>query len=309
MANAAQAMETSEITREKYGMRSGRLRGYLAGAGALLLSGTAFADGPPHNWQIGFQAAASPVKEQMDSFHDLLLVIIIALTVFVLGLLVYVMWRFSAARNPVPSKTAHNTVIEVIWTIAPVLILLVIVVPSFRLLYFGDRTPNPEMTLIAHGYQWYWGYEYPDQKIAEYTSYMVQDADLKPDQVRMLSVDNPVVLPVDTNIQILTTGGDVIHSWAIPAFGVKKDAVPGRTNETWVRIDKPGVYYGQCSQLCGTDHAFMPIEVHAVSREDFDKWVVQKVGQAGLNPADRPKLLTMTWDQAVARTRLAQAGQ
>jgi cytochrome c oxidase subunit II len=291
-----------------HGMRSGRLRELAAGVSALLLLGTgaAFADGPPHNWQLGFQEAASPIKEQMESFHNLLLVIIVVLTVFVLGLLVYVMWRFSADRNPVPSKTAHNTIIEVVWTVAPVLILLVIVVPSFRLLYAGDRTPNPEMTLIAHGYQWYWGYEYPDQKVAEYTSYGVKDEDLKPDQVRMLSVDNPVVLPVDTDIQILTTAGDVIHSWAVPAFGVKKDAIPGRTNETWVRIDKPGVYYGQCSQLCGTDHAYMPIEVHAVSRADFDKWVVEKVGP---NPAEKPKLLTMTWDEAQARTKLAQAGQ
>lgn len=288
-------------------MRSGRLGGLLAGATALLPLGTgmAFADGPPSNWQLGFQDAASSVEERMESFHDLLLVIIIALTVFVLGLLVYVMWRFSAQRNPVPSKTAHNTLIEVMWTVVPVLILLVIVVPSFRLLYFGDRTPNPEMTLTAHGYQWYWGYEYPDQKVAEFNSYMVPDDQLRPDQVRMLSVDNPVVLPVDTDIQILTTAGDVIHSWAVPAFGLKKDAVPGRTNETWVRIDRPGTYYGQCSQLCGAEHAYMPIEIRAVSRAEFDQWVIEKVGP---DPAETPKLLTMTWDEAQARPTLAEAG-
>lgn len=301
-------MGTAEQTKEQHGMRSGRLGGLLAGATALLLLGTsiALADGQPHNWQLGFQEAASPVKDKMEEFHNLLLVIITALTVFVLGLLVYVMWRFSAKRNPVPSKTSHNTLIEVIWTVVPVLILLVIVVPSFRLLYFGDRTPKPELTLVAHGYQWYWGYEYPDQKIAEFTSYMVPDDQLKPDQVRMLSVDNPVVLPIDTNIQVLTTAGDVIHSWAVPAFGVKKDAVPGRTNETWVKITKPGTYYGQCSQLCGTDHAYMPIEIRAVTREEFNKWVMEKVGP---NPSEQPKLLPPNPPKDDEQAQVAQVAQ
>jgi cytochrome c oxidase subunit 2 len=165
--------------------------------------------------------------------------------------------------------------IEIIWTVIPVLILIAIAVPSFRLLYFTDRTPNPEMTLEVRGFQWYWGYTYPDNGGINFTSYMVPEKEIDPSkgQIRLLSTDNPIYLPVDTNIKILTSAEDVIHAFAVPALGVKLDAMPGRTNETWVRITKPGVYYGQCSELCGKDHAYMPIEVHAVSKEEFAAWV------------------------------------
>ena len=260
----------------------------------------AFAE-QPRDWQIGMQPAASPVADQLHDFHTLLMVIITAICIFVVGLLAFVMWRFSARRNPTPSKTSHNTLIEVVWTIVPVVILLVIAVPSFRLLYYMDRTPDPEMTLIVYGYQWYWGYEYPDQQVPEYSSYMIPDDEIGPGQVRLLSVDNPVVLPVDTDVQILITAGDVLHSWAVPAFGVKMDAVPGRMNETWVRIDEEGTYYGQCSEICGTGHAFMPVEIQAVSREAFDDWVMDQV--AGRELETPPLLLTRTYEEALEARR------
>ena len=249
----------------------------------------------PEPWQIGLQPAVSPVASQINDFHNLLLYIIIAIAIFVMALLGYVMWRFSAKRNPTPSKTSHNTTIEVIWTVVPVIILLIIAVPSFRLLYFMDRVADPEMTLVVHGYQWYWGYEFPDQQIPEFSSYMIPDEEITEDQVRLLSVDNPLVLPVDTDIQVLITAGDVLHAWAVPAFGVKMDAVPGRMNETWVRIEEEGTYYGQCSEICGTGHAYMPIEVQAVSREAFDAWVLEQV--ADLDLETPPVLLTQTADE------------
>lgn len=236
--------------------------------------------GGPKPWEIGLQPPGSPSAERMDDFHTMLLWIIGAISAFVTLLLVYVILRFNARVNPKPSTTTHNTLLEVVWTVLPIVILIVIAVPSFKLLYYADRTPNPEMTLKVTGYQWYWGYEYPDQAGVSFNAYMVPDKDIDAakGQVRLLSTDNPVVLPVETNIQILVTASDVIHSFAIPALGIKTDAVPGRTNETWVRITKPGVYFGQCSELCGKDHAYMPVEIHAVSKEDFQKWVAEKKG-------------------------------
>ncbi|MCC7305492.1 MAG: cytochrome c oxidase subunit II [Alphaproteobacteria bacterium] len=229
----------------------------------------------PHPWQIGFQEAASPTATHIHEFHNMLLWIITAISVFVLLLLVYVVIRFNSHANPKPQIFAHNTLIEIIWTVIPVIILIIIVIPSFKLLYYVDRTENPEMTLKVTGYQWYWGYEYPDQNGINFLSYMIPDKDIDSSkgQVRLLSTDNPVVLPVDTNIQILITGSDVIHAFAVPALGLKIDAMPGHTNETWVRIDKPGTYYGQCSELCGKDHAYMPIEIKAVPKEEFKAWV------------------------------------
>ena len=243
--------------------------------------------GQPDNWRFGLQSAASPVAEQMQGFHTLLLVIIFAIAIFVLGLLVYVMRRFSASRNPTPSKTAHNTTLEVVWTVVPVIILLIIVFPSMAVLYFMDRTEDPEMTLVVQGYQWNWGYEYPDQRIEEFISNPVPDAEITGNQVRMLSTTDPVVLPVDTNIQVLVTAGDVLHSWSVPAFGIRTDAVPGRMNETWVRIEEEGIYFGQCYELCGVFHSFMPVEVHAVSREMFNAWVVTRLAEQGSEEAPR----------------------
>ena len=239
--------------------------------------------GQPVPGGLGLQEAASPMKEKMHHFHDVLLMpIITGISLFVLALLIVVVVRFNSKTNPVPSKTTHNTLLEVIWTLVPVLILVVVVIPSMKMLYFVDRTTEAEMTLKAIGNQWYWSYEYPDNNIS-FNANIVADKDIKGDQVRLLSTDNAVVLPVDTNIKILTAATDVIHSWAVPAFGVKMDAVPGRINETWVRIDKEGTFYGQCSQLCGQNHAYMPIEVKAVSKEAFAAWVKK---QGGKMPGD-----------------------
>lgn len=231
-------------------------------------------DGMAHNWQTNFQPAASTTAELMHDFHGLLLWIITAIAVFVLLLLIYVVLRFNKRANPVPAKFSHNVLIEILWTVIPVLVLIVIAIPSFKLLYYADRTVQPEMTLKVTGYQWYWGYEYPDYEGKEFLSYMVPDDEINANtgQKRLLSTDNIVYLPTDTDIQILVTAADVLHSFAVPALGVKIDSVPGRFNETWVHITKPGVYYGQCSELCGKNHAYMPIEIHAVPKAEFESW-------------------------------------
>lgn len=278
----------------------------LAALAALVLAGTASA-AQPEPWQMGLQAPATPVMEQLTSFHNLLLVIITGITVFVLGLLVFVMVRFNAKRNPTPSKTSHNSLIEFVWTVVPVLILIIIAIPSFQVLFFMNEEVDPEVTIIANGYQWYWGYEYPDQQIGEYTSFMIPDEDIdeQAGQQRLLSVDNPVVVPVDTRVQVLVTAGDVLHSFALPAAGIKMDAVPGRMNSTWMQFNEEGTYYGQCSELCGTGHAYMPIEVEVVSREEFDDWVMQQT--AGLDLEEPPVLLTTTYEEAVEARRMAAA--
>jgi cytochrome c oxidase subunit 2 len=226
----------------------------------------------PEPWQLNFQPAASPVMERVESLHDLLLWIITLISIFVLALLVFACLRFRASRNASPSRRTHHTLLEIAWTAVPVLILVVIAIPSFKLLYYMDRIPEPEMTLKAVGHQWYWSYEYPDDGNFTFDAYMVADGDLQEGQLRLLTTDNAVVLPVDTDIRVLVAATDVIHSWAVPAFGVKTDAVPGRINETWVRIEQPGMYYGQCSELCGDYHGFMPIMVRAVGKQEFEAW-------------------------------------
>ncbi|MCB9965756.1 MAG: cytochrome c oxidase subunit II [Rhodospirillales bacterium] len=241
----------------------------------MTTASVAYANGPV-NWSLGMQESASPVHERMHAFHnDLLLPIIAAITLFVLALLIIVVLRFNRRANPSPSKTTHNVPLEIAWTVIPVVILIVISIRSFELLYYTDRGAiTPEMTLKVTGYQWYWGYAYPDQEIDEFSSYMVADKDIDAaqGQKRLLSTDNVVVLPVDTDIEIIITAADVLHSFAMPPFGIKTDAVPGRLNQSWVRITKPGTYYGQCSELCGKGHAYMPIEVHAVPKEVFQQW-------------------------------------
>lgn len=230
-------------------------------------------------WQLGFQEAASPVMERIASLHHGLLLLITAITLFVLGLLLYVCVRFRRRPHSVPSTTTHNTTIEIVWTVIPALILVAVSIPSVRLLYFMDKAANPEMTLKVIGYQWYWGYEYPDNGNISFESYMIPDKDLKPGQVRLLETDNRIVLPVETDVRVLVTAADVIHAWAMPALGVKIDAVPGRLNETWLRIDRPGIYRGQCSELCGVNHGFMPIVIEAVSKEEFKGWVAKKTSK------------------------------
>jgi len=240
--------------------------------GALALAEPAFADFP-RNWQMGFQAPASPTAVQVDWLHNLVLVIVTVITLFVAALLAYVIWRYSAERNPTPSQTSHNTLLEVAWTVVPVLILVVIAIPSFRLVYYQDRTTEADLTLKVTAHQWYWEYTYPDSEDLNFNSYPIAPEDLKPGQMRLLEVDNPVVLPVGKNVRILTTSADVIHSFFIPALGVHRYAIPGRTIETWVRVDRPGMFYGQCNQICGTGHSNMPIAVRAVPEAEFIAWV------------------------------------
>jgi cytochrome c oxidase subunit 2 len=244
---------------------------------AALPGGAALAQavGAPKPWEIGMQAAYGPLKAQEIWLHDLVLVIITLITLFVTGLLAWVIYRYNATRNPVPTRTSHNTVIEILWTVIPVLILVVIAIPSFRLVYYLDRTPDPELTIKVTGHQWYWEYTYPDKNNIDFSSYIIPDDQLKAGQLRLLTVDNELVVPVGKNIRVLTTSGDVIHSFFIPALGVQRYAIPGRTIETWFRADKAGVFYGECNQICGTNHSRMPIVVRAVSPEDFATWLDQ----------------------------------
>jgi cytochrome c oxidase subunit II len=229
--------------------------------------------GQPVDWQMHFQPAVTPIAEQIHGFHDLLLVIIAIITIFVAGLLVWVAVRYNAKANPTPSRNSHNTTLEVAWTIVPVLILLVIAIPSFRLLYAQYDFPKADLTIKATGHQWYWSYNYPDHGNFNYDSLMVEDKDLKPGQPRLLAVDNEVVVPVNKVVHLLLAADDVIHNWTVPAFGVKVDAVPGRVTRLWFQAREPGVYYGQCSELCGERHAFMPIAVRVVSDQEFAAWV------------------------------------
>ena len=227
----------------------------------------------PKEWQLGFQNPASDSMRDIVSFHNnLLLPIIIAISVFVLFLMLYACVRFRASANPNPSKRTHNVTVEILWTLIPCLILIVMAVPSFKILYKQDTIPKADLTIKAVGYQWYWGYEYPDENII-FDSYMIEEKDLRADQPRLLAVDNEVVVPVNKVVKVLITANDVLHAWALPAFGVKRDAVPGRINETWFKAEKEGTYYGQCSELCGIKHAFMPITVKVVSEEDYQEWL------------------------------------
>ena len=227
----------------------------------------------PKDWQLGFQKAASQGMEDIVWFHDyMLLPIITAITVFVLFLLLYTCVRYRASKNKVASTTSHNTLIEVLWTLIPCLILIVMAVPSFKVLYSQDKIPKADVTIKAVGYQWYWGYEYPDENII-FDSYMVEDKDLKNNQPRLLTVDNQVYVPVNKVVKVMITANDVLHAWALPSFGVKRDAVPGRINETWFKADRTGTFYGQCSELCGIKHAFMPITVNVVTDDEYNLWL------------------------------------
>ncbi|MEM6381463.1 MAG: cytochrome c oxidase subunit II [Pseudomonadota bacterium] len=236
----------------------------------------------PTPWGTDLQAAATTVMAHIHWFENFTLIIITLIVIFVLGLMIYVCWRFSEGRNPTPSKTTHNTMIEVVWTVVPILILVVIAVPSFRLLYEEAVVPPADLTIKATGYQWYWGYEYPDHDDIDFLQFMLDDEErlarieesggTEADFPRLLAVDNEVVVPVDTTVRLIVTAADVLHAFALPAFGVKMDAVPGRLNETWFRAEREGIFYGQCSELCGTDHAFMPLAIRVVSQEQFDAW-------------------------------------
>jgi cytochrome c oxidase subunit II len=276
-----------------------RQTGMLGALAVCALAGPAFAqvDGQPVDGELGFQPPASPVMERIASFHDdYLLWILAAITLFVTALLVIVILRFNRRANPKPGTFSHNTMLEVIWTAVPVLILVAIAVPSFRLLFFAEEVPeNVDLTIKATGYQWYWGYEYPDQDIPEYISTMVKDEDLGTDyfgnkQPRLLATDNDIVVPVGATVRVIVTAGDVIHNFAMPSMGLKVDAIPGRLNEVWFRPTRVGLFYGQCSELCGVGHAYMPISIRVVEQRDFDRWVQSKTQQAGLPASAEDKV-------------------
>ena len=251
------------------------LKRLAALAAAIMPSGAALAGvGQPSPWQLGFQQSVTPVMDNVVWFHDLLLWLITAITAFVLALLLIIIVRFNARANPTPSKTTHNTFIEVLWTIVPVIILVAIAVPSFKLLFLQQTIPAADVTVKATGKQWYWTYGYPDSKF-EFDSLMLQDKDRKADQPRLLAVDNEMVVPVNKVVRVQVIGAEVIHAFAVPSFGIKIDAVPGRLNETWFKAVREGVYYGQCSELCGKDHAYMPIAVRVVNERDYAAWLDQ----------------------------------
>src|ERR1700728_4148560 len=242
----------------------------FAGAGA------AFAGlGQPTPWELGLQDAATPVMADITSFHTFVLWIVTAITIFVLALLLICIFRFNARANPTPSRTTHNTPIEVMWTIVPVIILVLIAIPSFRLLFTELDVPSPDLTAKATGKQWYWSYAYPDNGNFEFDSLIVAEKDLKPGDLRLLTVDNELVVPVNKVVHVLVTGADVIHSFAVPSFGIKIDAVPGRLNDTWFKATAEGTFHGQCSELCGKDHAFMPITVRVTDDKGFAAWAAQ----------------------------------
>lgn len=251
------------------GQMGARLLGLAVAGVALAAGGVASAElGQPAPWEYKLQGAASPVMEQITKFHDGLLIVITLITLFVLGLLITVVVKFNAKANPVPTRTTHNTLIEVAWTLIPVMILVGIAIPSFKLLFQELDIPKADLTIKATGKQWYWSYAYPDNGKFEFDSLMAQDK-----QPRLLGVDNEMVVPVNKVVRVQTTGADVIHSFAVPAFGIKIDAIPGRLNETWFTATKTGMFYGQCSELCGKDHAFMPIAVRVVSDQEFAAWI------------------------------------
>ena len=226
-----------------------------------------------NEWQLSFQNPATDLMQKVITLHNGILVVMTIVTLFVLFLLFYVSFRFSAKRNPTPSTTTHNTVIEVLWTAIPVVILVVIAIPSFKLLYQQEKSDTYDMTVKVIGHQWYWEYEYPDHGDFYFESYMIQDEELQEGDLRLLTVDNPLVIPANKNVQILITAGDVLHSWAVPSMGIKTDAVPGRLNETWVNVKEPGTYRGQCSEICGTGHGFMPVVVKVLPENEFMAWV------------------------------------
>src|SRR5678815_5506421 len=258
----------------------------LLAVAALFAGGVAFAGmGQPSPWQMGFQQSAAPSMDDIIDFHNLVLWIIIAITVFVLALLLIIIVKFNAKANPTPSKTTHNTLLEVAWTVIPVVILVVIAIPSFRILFVQLNTPQSDVTIKATGKQWYWSYAYPDSKF-EFDSIMLKENERKPEQPRLLAVDNEMVVPVNKVIRVQVIGAEVIHAFAVPSFGIKIDAIPGRLNETWFKATREGMYYGQCSELCGKDHAYMPIAVRVVNDREYATWLDEAKKKYATNPAN-----------------------
>jgi len=273
------------------GKRGLGILGVLSALAGLGVASSAQAQpivGVPHDWQMNFPPAYTPLMEKVESLNDLLLIIISLICAFVAGLIIFAVWRFHASRNPTPTTTTHNTVIEIAWTVLPILILVIIAIPSFRLLYYGDKATDAVFTVKVTGHQWYWSYEYPDQGNFSVDSRILSEADRvkqKPEVPRLLAVDEEMVIPKGTTIRIIGTAADSMHGWTVPGFGIKKTVIPGRLNEGWINVRDEGFYFGQCSQICGNNHSFMPIAVRVVSKPEFDKWVEQKKKSAGLVPA------------------------
>jgi cytochrome c oxidase subunit 2 len=287
-------------------MRFSTVLAALAAFIAFTAAASATVIGIPTDGDLGFQPSATPIMDQIYSFHTLLLIIIFGISLFVLALLVWAMWRYSHKRHPEPKKFSHNVTVEVLWTVVPILILVLIAVPSFRLLYEQDVIPEADFTIKTTGNQWNWTYEYPDHGGFEFVSSMVEEADLAGHPFaahRNLTTDVPVVVPVDAVVRMQVTASDVIHSWTIPSFGIKMDGIPGRLNETWFQATREGIYYGQCSEICGIRHAFMPIEVHVVPQEIFDTWVVAAQG----DPYSAIDVLTAYYDSLRGDAQLASA--
>ncbi|MBW8814983.1 MAG: cytochrome c oxidase subunit II [Caulobacterales bacterium] len=295
------------------GMRA-RAAGALAGAAATFWSAAAFAAdtlGQPTNGAIDLQPGVTPLRHDAIWFHNVILLpIITAIVLLVLGLLGWIAIRYNKRANPVPAKWSHNTPLEVVWTLVPVLILVFIAIFSFKLLFAYNDMPKPDLTIKATGYQWYWGYEYPDQKIPEFVSNILPEDQAKARGVPYkLAVTEPLYVPVNKVVRVQVTGADVIHAFAVPSFGIITDAVPGRLNETWFKVDTPGIYYGSCRELCGVDHAFMPIEVHAVSQAEFDAWVAKKAPKAAAPAAPAPDTVAAGSTAAAAVPAPAAAGK
>ena len=269
------------------------LRKFGVGAG-VAVAATAWAGvalALPQNWGLTFQPAASPIMQDIETFHSMLLWIITAISLFVLALLVWIALRYNQRANPTPSKTHHNTLLEVIWTVIPVIILVVIAVPSFRLLYKEAAIPKPDVIVKAIGKQWFWTYEYTNANFQFDSLGLSDDKAKAAGEPRLLGVDNVIVVPVNKVVEVDTTGADVIHSWALPQMGVKMDAVPGRINHTWFKATETGTYYGECSELCGARHAFMPIEVKVVSDADYAAWLATaKKKYAAIDNSEAPRL-------------------
>ena len=288
--------------------------GAAAGAAAAFWGGSALAAadliGQPTPGAIDLQPGVTALRADASFFHNAILMpIITCISLFVLGLLVWIVVRYNKRSNPVPAKWSHNTVVEVVWTVVPVLILMFIAIFSFKLLFAYNDMPKPYMTIKATGYQWYWGYEYPDQKIGEFVSNILPEDEAKKRNVPYrLAATEPMVVPAGKVVQVLVTGADVTHAFAIPAFGVGTDGWPGRVNTTWFKVDRPGIYYGQCRQLCGVDHAFMPIEVRVVPQDQFDAWVRSKKGTPiGANPPFAPAVAAPAAAEATAAATPAAA--
>jgi len=285
-------------------MRFSTILGALAALCAMTASASATVIGAPVDGNLGFQDAVTPVMENITVFHSMVFWIITAISLVVLGLLLWVMVRYNSKKNPEAKKFSHNTLVEVIWTGIPIIILVVIAVPSFKLLYLQDVIPEADFTIKTTGNQWNWTYTYPDHGGFDYVANMLADEDIAGHPyaaLRNLSTDLPVVVPTGATVRVEVTASDVIHNWAMPAFGIKIDAIPGRLNETWFTVDEPGVYYGQCSELCGLRHAFMPIEVHVVPEEVFNAWVEA----ANQDPYTAPEVLAAYYDDVRGGARLA----